>query len=204
MMSRGVGSSPRVRSDPHVMDDDVTRSGIISACAERSVRHILARSIPWDHLRVCGAVDYIDLGIELPVGSSPRVRSGQMPLMKFSALSRIISACAERSTPTSSPSVAATDHLRVCGAVIVVRPRDEEQTGSSPRVRSGLRRRAVRGVLRRIISACAERSALGGLPLRLGTDHLRVCGAVRACIWSCLIELGSSPRVRSGPTERVG
>ena len=56
-----------MRSDPHVMDDDVTRSGIISACAERSYSLLFLASLPRDHLRVCGAISCILLGFG-PVG----------------------------------------------------------------------------------------------------------------------------------------
>ena len=49
------------------MDDDVTRSGIISACAERSLLSSVYSGNTWDHLRVCGAISCILLGFG-PVG----------------------------------------------------------------------------------------------------------------------------------------
>ncbi len=94
--TRWTGSSPRVRSGPGP-DTRPWRTGrIISACAERTITSTSESNYPWDHLRVCGADDYIDLGIELPVGSSPRVRSGPMPPSVSSSPRGIISACAER------------------------------------------------------------------------------------------------------------
>ena len=49
MMSRGVGSSPRVRSDPDARPACTSRIRIISACAERSVVFY------WDLVRLDGA-----------------------------------------------------------------------------------------------------------------------------------------------------
>ena len=67
-----------MRSDPHVMDDDVTRSGIISACAERSFRSVVTDAGDKDHLRVCGAIDVVPIMASRGEGSSPRVRSDQL------------------------------------------------------------------------------------------------------------------------------
>ena len=90
------GSSPRVRSrheDSGLLPEFV---GIISACAEQTLRVSLHLFHVGDHLRVCGA----DVNRDLPKvgerGSSPRVRSrlGLTPPRRFTR--GIISACAEQ------------------------------------------------------------------------------------------------------------
>ena len=74
----GEGSSPRVRSGRGRDRRIIRRTGIISACAERSQRRFPEDTRWWDHLRVCGAViQQVRRGVG-PWGSSPRVRSGQL------------------------------------------------------------------------------------------------------------------------------
>ena len=72
--------------------------------------------------------------------------------------------------------------------------------GSSPRVRSGLWRVAVHPVRIGIISACAERTVAGKADKDHKQDHLRVCGADNGLPTDQSSWVGSSPRVRSGPT----
>ena len=95
MMSRGVGSSPRVRSDPFEAGRPVSYDGIISACAERSVEETQLLSGDGDHLRVCGAI----------LRRCPGHHLGR----------RIISACAERSV------VFYWDLVRLDGAECLIR-----------------------------------------------------------------------------------
>ena len=136
------GSSPRVRSGlgDELLDGRVP--GIISACAERTMMIPFLRSFLWDHLRVCGA-DLLDRsGLTVEAGSSPRVRSGLTQSRKNQIQAGIISACAERTADAVLGRSLAGDHLRVCGADRG-RPRARDtHLGSSPRVRSGLRRRS--------------------------------------------------------------
>ena len=174
-------------------------AGIIPACAERSRPWGGFRGWDWDHLRVCGAVPHADWNHAHSSGSSPRVRSGPGPGCRIRVAGRIISACAERSPvvfhpcggggiisacaerspPRSVTPMVTWDHLRVCGAVQQKATMSAANTGSSPRVRSGLVEHGRPAVQDGIISACAERSWTGGWPHSRRGDHLRVCGAVR-------------------------
>ena len=193
-----MGSSPRVRSG---LSDHATCGrpiGIISACAERSRWRSRGLGASRDHLRVCGAVIPLVILRELVAGSSPRVRSGRCPRTTCPCSSGIISACAERSTRCRQAPSLCRDHLRVCGAVPFDVSNASSNAGSSPRVRSGLRRGVFRRCRTGIISACAERSPPARRPGTPSGDHLRVCGAV-LFFWVLLVKTsGSSPRVRSG------
>lgn len=73
-----MGSSPRVRSGPKPETKGSACLGIISACAERSSSYPISRAVCGDHLRVCGAVMQRQTQLYSRLGSSPRVRSGQL------------------------------------------------------------------------------------------------------------------------------
>ena len=158
--ARRRGSSPPVRSRPRAAGTPTRRSGIISACAEQTRRAITRLRLTWDHLRVCGADQWDRTITQLDAGSSPRVRSRLLDGLQVAALRGIISACAEQTGRSRRPRHDAGDHLRVCGADIADRFQFLGDGGSSPRVRS---RRPERGISRRgqrIISACAEQTAI--------------------------------------------
>ena len=72
-----------------------------------------------------------------------------------------------------------------------------ETEGSSPRVRSRLRRVVLKDSTPRIISACAEQTTLQTDAERPAGDHLRVCGADSFRDALKRSDPGSSPRVRS-------
>ena len=153
---------------------------------------------------MCGAVSSSYSCAVNSMGSSPRVRSGRLHRPWNRVAGGIISACAERSNALNEVQRIIKDHLRVCGAVYTDQLTISSRHGSSPRVRSGHRRETPRRGADGIISACAERSSTPccqGCPT---PDHLRVCGAVCSRWSSPAPWYGSSPRVRSGPTERVG
>ena len=132
--------------------------GIISACAERSVRQRAEPLVWWDHLRVCGAVSSIVILRSRRMGSSPRVRSGPLHPFAWNLPLGIISACAERSLLLIIKASINRDHLRVCGAVGIAGHAQGFELGSSPRVRSGLHAEIWLFHPAGIISACAERS----------------------------------------------
>ena len=110
-----AGSSPRVRSGPHVRNVRGAGSGIISSCAERSSSHMMAYLSSADHLRVCGAVKIYEFENTDRTGSSPRVRSGRRVPWDASYRDGIISACAERSV------VFYWDLVRLDGAECMIR-----------------------------------------------------------------------------------
>ena len=157
-VERNNGSSPRVRSRLSVIATAVTPVRIISACAEQTPSRTPRTPNCWDHLRVCGADGTAVTVTGTHGGSSPRVRSRQVPNQSEGADHGIISACAEQTAPTITVSRAPTDHLRVCGADFPFGCDRCRRQGSSPRVRSRLGRGHDDAHGGGIISACAEQT----------------------------------------------
>ena len=201
-----VGSPPRVRSRPYVINSICRNVGITSACAEQTVVSSEVLRPDWDHLRVCGADARLKASQALMQGSSPRVRSRHHAEVHVHDRLGIISACAEQTPHASSSSRSPRDHLRVCGADYGVKCDGCGIQGSSPRVRSRLRPRKIRFHVRGIISACAEQTTGAANHPDTGGDHLRVCGADYGEQQYKDHTPGSSPRVRSRPDHepRVG
>ena len=157
-VSGAGGSSPRVRSRRHQGRGHRATAGIISACAEQTLRRRHPhRRIP-DHLRVCGADGLPPIRAYISAGSSPRVRSRLIAVSVEVRILRIISACAEQTAAGTSSIFASLDHLRVCGADFCGPLLGVALAGSSPRVRSRLRYCHRTAANTRIISACAEQT----------------------------------------------
>ena len=119
-----------------------------------------APGIGRDHLRVCGADVRQRAFDHLGQGSPPRVRSRRHDRGPVSGRSGITSACAEQTPPFPVLMVAREDHLRVCGADLVVSLVGDEVVGSPPRVRSRLVPQQRIRVPAGITSACAEQTTL--------------------------------------------
>ena len=110
------GSPPRVRSRRTVRCGSTCRGRITSACAEQTGPWGISIGVAGDHLRVCGADGKPYDRWEPGGGSSPRVRSRPHLGRGRGGRDRIISACAEQTSPRWTSVPAAGDHLRVCGA----------------------------------------------------------------------------------------
>ena len=129
-------------------------------------------------------------------GSSPRVRGEQVQPCRPRHCSRIIPACAGRTTGRPSSTLAFPDHPRVCGANCSTVSACSRAIGSSPRVRGERAQSGEELTCGRIIPACAGRTDSGQADHVGRADHPRVCGAN----YQPPIRLnqgdGSSPRVR--------
>ena len=193
------GSPPRVRSRRPGPDRPVGRGGITSACAEQTEATGRTRTDATDHLRVCGADEFITFMPVTLSGSPPRVRSRLNDYRCLRADRGITSACAEQ---TDSPPRAwppAQDHLRVCGADLTPTGSKRVGLGSPPRVRSRLAGHQTHSRRTGITSACAEQTRTSSSRKAAIWDHLRVCGADNPMRQAIRILLGSPPRVRSRP-----
>ena len=191
------GSSPRVRSRRFLSPLCHLMAGIISACAEQTFCSVNVPTAFGDHLRVCGADPAGQRRQTRHRGSSPRVRSRLAVLAFFVFAMGIISACAEQTSSRRAVGNHHRDHLRVCGADVLVPFVQLLFEGSSPRVRSRPGEGHFVAVQDGIISACAEQTEWLSPRRARARDHLRVCGADTRGVGTATDPSGSSPRVRS-------
>ena len=174
----------------------------IPACAGNSRPRGPQRRPPTVHPRVCGELLDAHPQIVGADGSSPRVRGTRLALGDQHGGARFIPACAGNS-PSIAPAIdARTVHPRVCGELTGSAPLTSWPSGSSPRVRGTLGRRARVQPRRRFIPACAGNSTPP--PKRFGAAavHPRVCGELPIRRFLPPLGVGSSPRVR-GTLPRV-
>ena len=131
------------------------------------------------------------------LGSPPRVRSRPGGDDDDVPEWGITSACAEQTRRTMRCPTCYGDHLRVCGADVLLVLGIVIERGSPPRVRSRLTYHCSNSITERITSACAEQTGRRGIPQAVRRDHLRVCGADPLTSHDPVWTYGSPPRVRS-------
>ena len=89
-----VGSLPRVREKPKLVEEEQIESRITPACAGKTVGIRCTSNPAWDHSRVCGKnVIWINQSEDV-MGSLPRVREKLDKNLWVVMYSRITPACA--------------------------------------------------------------------------------------------------------------
>ena len=109
------GSPPRVRGTDVVPSNPESGDGITPACAGNSQPRAIEAAVGRDHPRVCGEQFSHDHGMDIWMGSPPRVRGTDYAKTTISCRGRITPACAgnrDYQTPLKS---GVEDHPRVCG-----------------------------------------------------------------------------------------
>ena len=111
------------------------------------------------HPRVCGENWIYPTHTTAYAGSSPRVRGKRMGNKRTNESGRLIPACAGKTSNPVADSIISRAHPRVCGENYSAEEIIETLEGSSPRVRGkhGHRRRCR--IPRRLIPACAGKTA---------------------------------------------
>ena len=141
-MIYNLGSSPRMRGSPALSMLRASCSGIIPAYAGLTRDKIVIVIRSWDHPRVCGAHKIEEMMTSLAVGSSPRMRGSPEIWILSPSRPGIIPAYAGLTPTDNALSSASRDHPRVCGAHIPMDALYLKVSGSSPRMRGSLGRRA--------------------------------------------------------------
>ena len=214
-----AGSSPRVRGKLPAHELNAAGQRLIPACAGKTAFTTSRWSSSRAHPRVCGENSRLARDIDIPLGSSPRVRGKRRTRSAWSASMRLIPACAGKTGRTVTTRARPPAHPRVCGENVSRWTSASEASGSSPRVRGKQLLDGLGGVGGGLIPACAGKTSSwtstnccwaahprvcgenpGGTPWDLGhMAHPRVCGE-NMCIAPVPWEsTGSSPRVRGKP-----
>ena len=149
-----------------------------------------------DHPRACGA-NWVPFCIcNNEDGSSPRMRGKPVVKTSYEVAVRIIPAHAGQTPWSWYGKCSPSDHPRACGANESTEEQQQEQAGSSPRMR-GKRDRLSRILSSlRIIPAHAGQTTAHGIQEPQRADHPRACGANLAGLAVLFHGDGSSPRMR--------
>ena len=195
----GLGSSPRVRGTPVVFAAARAEHGIIPACAGNTTSPYAYVECSWDHPRVCGEHAVVRFRVNVPPGSSPRVRGTLVDGDFMQAEHGIIPACAGNTSAPTSSLTDTRDHPRVCGEHFKHYGVPLEPEGSSPRVRGTHYVFSDIGGKVGIIPACAGNTDYIVYIQAVDGDHPRVCGEHSLPPGDSPKTMGSSPRVRGTP-----
>ena len=132
---RDVGSSPRMRGAPALMQTRQAMLRIIPADAGST--EPIAPNCRWkrDHPRGCGEHWIEQRGDNLYLGSSPRMRGARQNIVNWAKDVRIIPADAGSTRICGMYINEMGDHPRGCGEHPAIRPLKRVGMGSSPRMR---------------------------------------------------------------------
>ena len=213
---RRTGLSPRVRGNRARHQAQDLSNGSIPACAGEppSTRRRFRR--PWVYPRVCGGTSSapfhrlptagLSPGVRgnlshwscfpLGSGSIPRVRGNPAQMADAAAGQGSIPACAGEPALDRGAVAVARVYPRVCGGTLVVRVRQLDEEGLSPRVRGNPRRASLRAWLRGSIPACAGEPRRQQCSTSTMWVYPRVCGGTSEQMWRFRDHTGLSPRVR--------
>ena len=111
----GGGSSPRVRGKPGGADRDRIVTGLIPACAGKTLAAEAQSGMDRAHPRVCGENPRPAGRMVAKVGSSPRVRGKPVRRMSLRPAERLIPACAGKTMRLLHRQKRTWAHPRVCG-----------------------------------------------------------------------------------------
>mgnify|MGYP000845010215 CR=1 FL=1 len=180
--ARLAGSSPRMRGKLARLPHCPGQLRFIPACAGKTCRSEWHRVSKSAHPRVCGENDGRLAPHLIQRGSSPRVRGKPA-----------------RAARTALRSA----HPRVCGENDVHAEASVRFEGSSPRVRGKQHHRRDLLARRRLIPACAGKTAPPRPAAAASPAHPRVCGENVGRGVERDRPRGSSPRVRGKPCSRT-
>ena len=193
------GSSPRVRGKLVVHDAHATLIRLIPACAGKTRPRTAWCGVFQAHPRVCGENQGSTSSSAPGKGSSPRVRGKPLAYPQLLHDTRLIPACAGKTSRRCGGSWVPGAHPRVCGENGWLSRDWLYPLGSSPRVRGKQETAEVLGPRRRLIPACAGKTSTSPTPSRSRSAHPRVCGENRYIPGGDTGVQGSSPRVRGKP-----
>ena len=156
--SRTEGSSPRVRGKRPGWPSQPGHFRLIPARAGKTWVTAWPTPSPRAHPRVCGENGPPRGPGRGDVGSSPRVRGKLSKGQGDGLASRLIPACAGKTTSPTPCGSTGRAHPRVCGENLLASALAAWWLGSSPRVRGKRSRAPPDRRARRLIPACAGKT----------------------------------------------
>ncbi len=200
-----LGSSPRMRGAPKLMDGRKKSTRIIPAYAGSTPCGKCGYMANSDHPRVCGEHLMDEVALMPRSGSSPRMRGAQWHILYRFLHIGIIPAYAGSTMREFDESIYGRDHPRVCGEHYPPLGRFCFGSESSPRMRGAPAKGRAKALHCGIIPAYAGSTFGRGMAIPDSQDHPRVCGEHDSSAVDGVVPLGSSPRMRGAqPYKYLG
>ena len=154
-----AGSPPRMRGKGPCGMRQKRDAGITPAYAGKSPKDLRLAGGTWDHPRVCGEKDDVEIGGDFSVGSPPRMRGKGVPKQRCPYRCGITPAYAGKRQGRSGRTRPTGDHPRVCGEKSYCPALSAWTPGSPPRMRGKAADGPAGGPERGITPAYAGKSA---------------------------------------------
>ena len=188
-----------MRGKPALRAALVLHRGLIPARAGKTGWGPLVPGATWAHPRACGENTTSSPHKSCLATSSPRVRGKPRAPGGTSFASRLIPACAGKTSSRASSPPSGRAHPRVCEENVIAGFIAAVRAGSSPRVRGKRWRRSCRRRRGRLIPARAGKTGDDAADRVERGAHPRACGENNKRSSSNRTLSGSSPRVRGKP-----
>lgn len=176
---------------------------IIPACAGNTLSILCALSNRSNHPRLRGEYVAYALQRDIPWGSSPLARGILNRCVCKSYISRIIPAYAGNTKSDKYCQNLYWDHPRLCGEYLLSPSIWCVMLGSSSLVRGIRGRNGTKGLLDRIIPACAGNTFESISRILHSEDHPRLCGEYAKLGSDQITTMGSSPLVRGIHSKKL-
>ena len=198
-----TGSLPRVRGTAPCSAPRSQSHRITPACAGNSQIVSLYIGLLKDRPRVCGEQVCPSGPCGPMMGSPPRVRGTDTPLIDATWEQGITPACAGNRRFLLPRCKVSQDHPRVCGEQVYFDQETLLDMGSPPRVRGTAALCPDKDLRNRITPACAGNRKTGTEGRAKMEDHPRVCGEQSIRHASSSGPRGSPPRVRGTVWQEI-
>ena len=170
------GSSPHARGKPHSPGSVVRNTGLIPACAGKTLFRFSGCLIRWAHPRMRGENPGYFAAAGRPGGSSPHARGKLNVIRSGYTCTRLIPACAGKTFRRIILVVARGAHPRMRGENRRrFRPSDFT-LGSSPHARGKQSIKTPGACMARLIPACAGKTPWGRVGHAIRWAHPRMRG----------------------------
>ena len=200
-----MGSPPLARGIHVLVIKDYHPVRITPACAGNTVCNGSARTGAWDHPRLRGEYDWLQMRIQQRLGSPPLARGIPFLICSYTSSGRITPACAGNTLLLQYLHQSNWDRPRLRGEYVEQVMTDTLVRGSPPLARGIRSRECLFASSGRITPACAGNTVILFSGAAICGDHPRLRGEYNRTTCNRKYHIGSPPLARGILNrERIG
>ena len=193
---RIAGSPPHARGRRRRLRSRIELDGITPACAGKTYQVVPANWMTWDHPRMRGEDQYLEVDNASGEGSPPHARGRPMSGMRVSLQNGITPACAGKTLRLFSLATERRDHPRMRGEDPLLYSGLATFQGSPPHARGRRRGDGLKQIIIRITPACAGKTIRRKTKYKFAWDHPRMRGEDEGSVAVVGGSKGSPPHAR--------